>query len=197
MRRIVLGFWIVWSAACAPQTTAPEATPQASDAPVATDAPQGATTEAPPATPSTVAEATPASPAPIAEVPPTRTAPAEVAPAAPPAERPAPPTHAPTPRPTPPPRPGPRPSAPRPSGMGACETAADCVVHCAKAPGCCPDAPCGCRNAIRKDKVAEYDAWFASSCTPTRACPAVGCAWDEAFGATCREGRCVATDGPL
>lgn len=134
-----------------------------------------------PATAGTIAEASP------------QTAPTTAAPEAPPVRS---PPHAPTITPRPPPRPGSPTSKARPVELGACETAADCMIHCASVPGCCPDDPCGCRTAIRKDARAAYDAWFGSTCVPQPNCPAMGCARDDAFGATCRDGRCVATDGP-
>ena len=82
-----------------------------------------------------------------------------------------------------------------PPELFACETDSDCTIEC-DIPGNCCGAPCGCRTAVN---AAVLDAlrkrpWAACPSPPD--CPAMGCAYDPAFGARCDGGRCVATDGP-
>lgn len=83
-----------------------------------------------------------------------------------------------------------------PASPQSCTQPSDCVVFCPNAPGCCPSAPCGCRSAINHAFEEAARADFAKSCTRVPNCPAMGCAYEQAMGATCREGRCVATKGP-
>ena len=98
---------------------------------------------------------------------------------------------APPPSRVPPPGPEPalRPPVPRPAGAD-CESAADCEIFCPSAPGCCGN-PCGCQSASPRAKHAEIERAFPKSCRRTP-CPAMGCAFQPAMGATCRDHRCVA-----
>ncbi len=86
------------------------------------------------------------------------------------------------------------PSRPASGGDRACTTSADCTIFCPNVPGCCGN-PCGCRNAIRRDRAAAYAASYAKTCTRPPHCPAMGCAYQPAMSATCRDGRCVASSG--
>ncbi len=184
----------------APQTEQPETEqPQ-------TDPPQ---TEPPQTHPQAPGAPTPAAPAPAAptipEVPPPTPRPATPPPTPPP------PTPAPV---TPPPRPPPAPAPPKPpptapgtvgvppsltlglsdAEMRACSTPADCVISC-DVDGTCCGSPCGCGNALNKDVAARLSALHRQSCPLVRErCPAVACMREDAFGATCQEGRCVALD---
>lgn len=79
-------------------------------------------------------------------------------------------------------------------GDRACTTSADCTIFCPSAPGCCGD-PCGCRNAVRRDRVAALAASFPKACTRPPHCPAMGCAYEPAMSAVCRDGVCRATSG--
>ncbi len=72
-----------------------------------------------------------------------------------------------------------------------CSTAADCVLSCPNAPGCC-GWPCGCNNAIPRSKQASFEANYAKTCQRAPKCPPVGCAYQPAMGATCHAGRCIA-----
>lgn len=72
----------------------------------------------------------------------------------------------------------------------ACESAADCVIFCPSVPGCC-GATCGCKHAIRRDHTAAYEAEYKRTCARPPRCPIVGCAYQEAAFADCREHRCV------
>lgn len=77
-----------------------------------------------------------------------------------------------------------------PDDTRACSSDGDCTIHCPRAPGCC-GAQCGCKNAINKARVADVDRIFAATCKKER-CQPVGCRLDEAHGARCDAGRCVA-----
>jgi hypothetical protein len=70
------------------------------------------------------------------------------------------------------------------------------VIFCPAVKGCCSSAPCGCKDAIHRDHKAAVEAAYARSCQRAPDCPVVGCMLDEAVGATCEDGRCVALDGP-
>jgi hypothetical protein len=114
-------------------------------------------------------------------------------------------TERPTPKPSPDPvrprerreRPGPAPQT-RPTAPGgdayACTEHADCVLSCPRAAGCC-GWPCGCRHAIHRDHKAAFEARYPETCGKPP-CPAVACMHDPAFGAACRNGRCVGVSRP-
>jgi hypothetical protein len=132
--------------------------------------------------------------APLADAAPADEPAPAVAPAPDPAPAPAsPPDAAPAPDAAPPP---PAKPAPAPNDPYACTTPADCVIDCPRVKGCCSLDACGCRHAIRRDRVAWFAAEYARTCQRTPNCPAVGCAHEPAMGAACRNGRCVAVDGP-
>lgn len=96
-------------------------------------------------------------------------------------------------QPPPPPTP-PAPPPPRdPRNPYSCSAPGDCVLSCPEARGCC-GWPCGCRHAIHRDHAAAFEADYPRTCARPP-CPAVGCAHQPAFGATCLNGRCVGTDG--
>jgi hypothetical protein len=82
------------------------------------------------------------------------------------------------------------------SAAGGCASDADCVIHCPQASGCCSSAPCGCRTARLRTEVAAADAEYAQTCERAPDCPAMGCAYDEAYFVRCDQGRCVTVDGP-
>jgi hypothetical protein len=126
--------------------------------------------------------APPAVPVPPAPVPPPQPSPAT------PAPPPSPPVE----------QPPPAPARPRPAVPAhlACTTSAECTISCE---GDCCGAPCGCRTAMNVAAARRLKA-HPPQCGPAdrRRCPAVACAYEPAFGATCRDGRCVAlTDGLL
>jgi hypothetical protein len=103
------------------------------------------------------------------------------------------PSPAPAPRVTPaPPEPG-APSARDPSDPYACDGPGQCMLACPEAPGCCGWS-CGCRHAIHRDHAASFTANYPATCQRAP-CPAVGCAYEPAASATCRNGRCVAASG--
>lgn len=77
----------------------------------------------------------------------------------------------------------------------ACEADEDCVLYCPSAPGCCSSDPCGCRGAVHVGREADADTAYAARCEPSPGCSPVGCAYEPARGAACRDHRCVATDG--
>lgn len=100
------------------------------------------------------------------------------------------------------PRVQPVPMDPRPPLPGAiatdiysCTQASDCVLACPKVAGCCSSS-CGCRHAINRAHLANYEASYKSTCQKPPKCPAEACAYQPALGAECRYGRCVATDRP-
>ncbi|HKU37793.1 MAG TPA: hypothetical protein VJR89_06595 [Polyangiales bacterium] len=80
-------------------------------------------------------------------------------------------------------------SAPPGDDPHACTSSEDCVISCPAVRGCC-GWPCGCTNAIHRDRVASFAAVYASSCTRAPNCPIVACAYEPALGAECRNGRC-------
>ncbi|WP_437872545.1 hypothetical protein [Sorangium sp. So ce363] len=94
--------------------------------------------------------------------------------------------------PSPPPPSVPSRSTPASSDPYACQSPTDCVLSCPEPAGCC-GWPCGCQHAIHRDHRAAFEANFEKTCTRPPRCPAVGCAFERAVGATCRNGRCVAT----
>lgn len=103
------------------------------------------------------------------------------------------------------PEPAPRPRRPAPPDDGAvkpdlsdpkvtaCTQDADCRITCAMS--CC-GAPCGCRSAYNVAFVAAIEKWGRRDCPADRQCPAVGCAYEPAHFAVCRDGRCRASDRP-
>lgn len=100
------------------------------------------------------------------------------------------------------PRVQPVPIVPTPPPVGAlgtdiysCERASDCVLACPKVEGCCTSS-CGCRHAINRAHLANYQASYKNTCQKPPKCPIEGCAFRPALGAECRYGRCVATDRP-
>ncbi|MFW6051146.1 MAG: hypothetical protein ACODAU_08225 [Myxococcota bacterium] len=105
-----------------------------------------------------------------------------------------------------PPRPAPERESPAPTDKDerkrqeargdpyACQQHSDCVLSCPDAPGCC-GWPCGCRHAIHEDHRAAFEARYPDTCDKPP-CPAVGCAYQPAFGAMCRNGRCVGVRHP-
>ena len=88
----------------------------------------------------------------------------------------------------------PAPATPKLPPGAECSTMSDCVLSCPDAPGCC-GFPCGCRNAIPRAKQAAFESGYAKSCQKPP-CPAMGCAYEPAIGATCKNGRCVAVSLP-
>lgn len=128
------------------------------------------------------------------------------APAAPvePPEAPPPPVP-PTNEPSPPPQPA-TPTRPQPQDDGAvkpdlsdpkvyaCTSPGDCAITCAM--DCC-GAPCGCRTAVNKAFKPAIEKWGRRDCPSPRRCPAVGCAYEPAMAATCRDGRCQPLMGGL
>jgi hypothetical protein len=99
-----------------------------------------------------------------------------------------------------PPAPAPAPDPPKPApaasnDLRACSSSADCTIYCPEVKGCCGMSACGCRNAIRRDRRADFEAAYAKSCQRTPNCPVVGCAYEPADSARCENGRCVAVDG--
>ncbi|WP_437916460.1 hypothetical protein WME73_17865 [Sorangium sp. So ce302] len=94
--------------------------------------------------------------------------------------------------PSPPPPSVPSRSTPASSDPYACQSPTDCVLSCPEPAGCC-GWPCGCQHAIHRDHRAVFEANFEKTCTRPPRCPVVGCAFERAVGATCRNGRCVAT----
>jgi hypothetical protein len=74
--------------------------------------------------------------------------------------------------------------------MRACTADTDCTIHCPSVKGCC-GWPCGCTNAIRRDRIGDFDAQYARSCRRAPDCPAMGCAYEETMRARCHQGRCV------
>jgi hypothetical protein len=102
------------------------------------------------------------------------------------------------PPPNPPPAPHPTPhrvSAPPIDPRHRCEQPSDCTLSCPNPPGCCSN-PCGCKNAINRKFVEQEEKDTAKNCLRPPKCPAYGCAYEPAFGATCVEGRCVPMRGP-
>lgn len=77
----------------------------------------------------------------------------------------------------------------------ACTRSSDCIIACPRVAGCC-GASCGCQNAVRRDQVAAFEKHFAGTCTRAPNCPAVACAYQPAFTAECRAGRCEAAREP-
>lgn len=96
------------------------------------------------------------------------------------------------------PAPAPRPPAPpaddavKPDlsdpSVRACTSHDDCGITCAMA--CC-GAPCGCRGAYNRAFIPAIEKWGRRDCPAVIDCPAVGCAYEPAFGAVCRNGRCA------
>lgn len=76
-----------------------------------------------------------------------------------------------------------------------CQHSSECVLSCPDAQGCCGD-PCGCRHAINARHKAAYEASYPNTCSRPP-CPAMGCAYEPAHSAVCRNGRCVGSSGPL
>jgi len=70
----------------------------------------------------------------------------------------------------------------------ACTSHADCGITCAM--DCC-GAPCGCRGAYNRAYIDAIEKWGRRDCPARIDCPAVGCAYEPAFGAVCRNGRCA------
>lgn len=69
-----------------------------------------------------------------------------------------------------------------------CVDSSECVLSCPVPHGCCGN-PCGCRHAINVQHRAAYEAEYARSCSRPP-CPAVGCAYEPAYFAVCRNNRC-------
>ncbi len=109
---------------------------------------------------------------------------------------------APAPKPAPKPKPAPRPVAPRDDGAvkpdlsdpraKACTQDADCGITCAM--DCC-GAPCGCRTAYNVAFIPAIEKWGRRDCPVDRQCPAMGCAYQPAHFAVCRDGQCRAGQG--
>jgi hypothetical protein len=80
-----------------------------------------------------------------------------------------------------------------PADPYACEQPSDCTLSCPSAKGCCGDT-CGCKHAINKRHAAAYEKNYAKTCRKAP-CPAMGCAYEPAMGATCVDNRCQAMKG--
>jgi hypothetical protein len=74
-----------------------------------------------------------------------------------------------------------------------CLDSSECVLSCPEPSGCCGH-PCGCRHAINARHRAAYEANYARTCSRPP-CPAVGCAYEPAAFAVCRNHRCQAGSG--
>jgi len=103
------------------------------------------------------------------------------------------------PRPIPSPAPPARPTPPAQAGFNsadpyACTSPGDCVLTCPEVAGCCTSA-CGCRHAIHRAHVKAFEADYPKQCRRPPHCFVEGCDYRPAGGATCQNGRCVATDG--
>jgi hypothetical protein len=77
----------------------------------------------------------------------------------------------------------------------ACVTSSDCVLVCPEIKGCCGN-PCGCSHAMNRAFADDYVRDYSRSCSKPPHCPPMGCAYKPAYGASCREGRCVADNSP-
>jgi hypothetical protein len=77
-----------------------------------------------------------------------------------------------------------------PANPYACQAPADCVLSCPDARGCCGWA-CGCSHAINVHHRAAFEAGYPQTCARVPNCPAMGCSYEPAIAATCRNGRCV------
>jgi hypothetical protein len=89
--------------------------------------------------------------------------------------------------------PQPPPAAPA-SDPYACARSDECTIACPQVTGCCGWS-CGCRNAIRRDQVDSFAARYSQTCSHPPHCPVVGCAYEPAASAVCRNGRCTAVSG--
>ena len=87
-----------------------------------------------------------------------------------------------------------QPASPADADPRACSSSEECIIACPAVRGCC-GWPCGCTNAVHRDRVSSFTAHYASTCTRTPNCPVVACAYEPATGAVCRAGRCEAERG--
>ncbi len=83
----------------------------------------------------------------------------------------------------------------KPVVVEACTKGDECVLSCPVPKGCCSN-PCGCKRAINQKYVEQEAASVAKTCARVPHCPQYGCVYEPAYGATCREGRCVVVTGP-
>jgi hypothetical protein len=72
-----------------------------------------------------------------------------------------------------------------------CRRSSDCVTYCPKEL-CCPRNNCDCREAVRRDYVATYEARHAQACQgpPCPRTSIVSCCENPPLAAICRKGRC-------